>query len=183
MPIRSITLKSAVSALAFAGAVWFVGPADLRAAEEELPLSACADVVGTFLTNNYYLNSDDTRADNRYLLSFTDDGHVLLAGSAEFGVPGYQPFSDGVGAWRCLPSDDGAATFAAIILDFTFPTQSDRAQRIARVDMRGTLDADGETLAGTYALSFVPLDGDPLDDGSLTNRVDFRFDGSKVKAP
>jgi hypothetical protein len=117
------------------------------------------------------------------LLSLTNGGHAFFTDSGEGGEPGYQPFSDGRGAWRCLSNESGRATFAAVILDFTFVGPSDRAQRIARLDVRATFDAGTQTLDGETTLSFVPLAGDPFDPSALGDHAEFTFTGRKLDAP
>jgi hypothetical protein len=151
------------------------------AAEEEI--SECIDAVGTYLTTNVRSASDANQIVSRSLLSLTNGGHAFFTDSGEAGEPGYQPFSDGRGAWRCLSSEGGRDSFSAIILDFTFGSAGDRDQQIARLDLQASFDAASQRLEGKVTLSFVPLAGDPFDPDALSDQTAFTFTGRKLEAP
>ncbi len=68
-------------------------------------------------------------------------------------------------------------------MDFTFADPKDRAQQIARLDLRATYDSGVQRLEGRITLSFVPLAGDPFDPLAMDERAVFTFTGRKIDAP
>ncbi len=156
-----------------------VSPA--MAEDPELPVQACAGAVGTFLTQDTQQGGDGDPVIARSLIALTNGGHVIFVDSGERGEPGYAPFSDGLGRWRCLSKEGESPKLRAIILDFTLPIEGGR--EIARLDLEGTVDASSGTLTATATLSFYPLEGDPLTGGATGNGGQFVVIGHKVVAP
>lgn len=150
------------------------------AAATEEPLEACFDAVGTYLTTNVASEDGETQEVGRSLISFTNGGHAFLTDSNEAGLPGYAPFTEGRGAWRCVSDRTGRLHVRAIILDFTLTTEDEPTQHIARLDYDATYDAETEVLSADVKLYFVPLDGDPLDDDALGDPSVFSFSGVRV---
>ena len=149
----------------------------------ELPLSDCSDLVGTYLTKNFAKGASDETFTSRSLLSFTNGGHTFFTDSGETGEPGFGPFSDGRGAWRCVADEKGATKALATVLDFTFRTQSNPKQQIARLNFEARYDAQTEMISGTIKLYFAPITGDPLESSSLHGGDAFEFTGLRVEAP
>ena len=149
----------------------------------ELPLSDCLDLVGTYLTKNFAKSASDEAFTSRSLLSFTNGGHTFFTDSGEAKERGYGPFSDGRGAWRCVADEKGATKALATVLDFTFPTQSNPKQQIARLNFEARYDAQTKMIGGTIKLYFVPITGDPLKADSLHDGDAFKFTGLRVEAP
>jgi hypothetical protein len=155
-----------------------LGAPPLLADDTDPQIASCIGAVGTYLTRHAVKADDGGDAVMRSLLSLTNGGHAFFTDSAEAGVPGYQPFSDGRGAWRCDADADGTMRFTALILDFTFPDAADTDARIARLDIAADISA--QTISGTTRLGFVPLGGDPFDRAALTDAVEYAFTGVKV---
>ena len=147
-----------------------------------LPLSKCFDAVGTHWTTNY---AKDERGKfmSRSLISLTNGGHAFFTDSGEAGEPGFGPFSDGRGAWRCVSNEKGVTRILATVLDFTFITPSTPKQQIARLDIDASFDAAAEKLSGTMTLYLVPLDGDPLKKVNLKEGATGTFEAQKVVVP
>ena len=133
------------------------------AVAQDLPLSACLDAVGTYIAEKTVASGDAGPS----LISLTTGGHAFLVDANEAGVPGYAPFSDGLGAWRCVAADDETLHIHATVIDFTFITADHPEQQIARLDYTVTYSRNTELFQGTAALYFLPLDSDPTDRGAL----------------
>ena len=112
-------------------------------------IATCSQAVGTYLTSRINEGVSGPEHVGRSLLSLTSDGQAALTDSAQGGVEGYLPFSNGRGVWRCRPSEGETVAFEALILDFTFPTQSEPNPNIARVTFLATVDADSGKLTTT----------------------------------
>jgi hypothetical protein len=149
--------------------------APAMADDPELPVQACAAAVGTYVLR-VAPKGEETRT--RSLLALTNGGHVMFIDSGQRGEPGYAPFSDGLGRWRCLSEQGEKPRLRAIVLDFTFPVEGD--QEIARVDLEGTFDPSSDTLKATATLFFLPLDSDPLSAAAPTSGDHFNVDGRKI---
>lgn len=149
-------------------------------ASEELPLSACFDAVGTYLTKNF-ASDKSGKAASRSLLSLTNGGHAFFTDSGEAGSQVYAPFTDGRGAWRCRSTSDSETAMAITVLDFTLAKPGGRSQAIARLDMEAVRGPSPGRIKGTITLYFVPLDGDPLNVETLGEGRVFRFEGLRVK--
>lgn len=149
-------------------------------ASEELPLSACVDAVGTYLTKNF-ASDRSGKSVSRSLLTLTNGGQAFFTDSREVGSQVYAPFTDGRGAWRCLSASQGESTMAITVLDFTLVETGGRRQAIARLDMQAERGPDPGSIRGTITLYFVPLDGDPLNVEALGEGRVFRFEGLRVK--
>ena len=147
-----------------------------------LPLSKCFDAVGTYLTTNY-AKDEHGKFISRSLISLTNGGHAFFTDSGEAGEPGFGPFSDGRGAWRCVSNEKGVTRFLATVLDFTFITPSTPKQQIGRLDIDASFDAAAEKLSGTMALYLVPFDGDPLKKSNLKEAATGNFEAQKFIAP
>jgi hypothetical protein len=153
-------------------------PTPVLAEDSELPVHACADAVGTFLMKE---TLEDGTTLSRSLIALTNGGHIMFIGSDEQGESGYAPFSDGLGRWRCLSRQGETPMLSAIILDFTFPSGSE--QRLARVDLEGTVDPINGTLNAKATLSFFPLDVDPLNSEPSAQGGEFILVGHKIIVP
>lgn len=150
------------------------------AAATDEPLEACFEAVGTYLTTNVATRDGERQEVGRSLLSLTNGGHAFLTDSNEAGLPGFAPFTDGRGAWRCVSDETGALHVRAIILDFTLETEDQPEQQIARLDYDATYDGGTDTLSADATLAFVPIDGDPLDEDALTDPSAFSFTGVRI---
>jgi|GEM_PF-2716986 len=146
-------------------------------------LAGCSDAVGTFLTRRVNQTVAGAEHVGRSLLSLTGGGHAFFTDSAQGGVAGFQPFTDGRGAWRCVSGDTGTMRFTALILDFTFPNADLPDPSIARLDIEATYDRSINTLTGKTTLAFVPLDGNPMDETQLRDRLTYDFTGSRILLP
>jgi len=175
-------LKLVVLTPAVAIAATFLDAPGTRAQGPGLPLSKCFDAVGTYLTTNY-AKDEHGRFISRSIISLTNGGHAFFTDSGEAGEPGFGPFSDGRGAWRCVSNENGVTRFLATILDFTFITPSAPKQQIGRLDIDASFYAAAEKLSGTLTLYLVPIDGDPLKKSNLKEGATGDFEAQKVVAP
>ena len=82
-----------------------------------------------------------------------------------------------------MSGDQNTVSITAVILDFTLADEARPNQQIARLDYRLTFSGDGSVVEGKVGLGFVPLDGNPLDEATLTNRSSYTLRGQKVIAP
>jgi len=177
---RCLTLV--VLAPAIAAAATVVGASSAGAQGPGLPLSKCLDAVGTYLTTNY-AKDESGKFISRSLISLTNGGHAFFTDSGEAGEPGFGPFSDGRGAWRCLSKEKSLTRFVATVLDFTFITPGFPKQLIGRLDIDGSFDAAADKLSGTMTLYLVPIDGDPLKQSDLKKGAEGTFEAQKVMTP
>jgi hypothetical protein len=167
--------------LVIAAASTLVGASGVRAQSSGLPLSNCLDAVGTYLTTNR-AKDQSGKFLSRSLISLTNGGHAFFTDSGEAGEPGFGPFSDGRGAWRCVSKEKGVTRFKATVLDFTFKAPGCLEQRIGRLQIDGSFDAASQKLSGTMSLYFLPIDGDPLTQSGLTKGAEGTFQAQKVIA-
>ena len=177
---RFLKLVAPVAAIAFAATVLDAPSAGAQG--PGLPLSKCFDAVGTYLTTNY-AKDESGKFISRSLVSLTNGGHAFFTDSGEAGEPGFGPFSDGRGAWRCVSNEKGVTRFLATVLDFTFITPGFPKQLIGRLDIDASFDAAAEKLSGTMTLYLVPIDGDPLNQSNLKEGATGKFEAQKVIAP
>ena len=161
--------------LAAGVALALAGPA--IAAETGQPLSDCAGVVGTWLTDN------PGKEPSRSLISLTADGLVLFADSGEGGGAGFAPFTGSHGAWRCVAGDSGSLKLSATMLDFTLPTPDWPDQKIGRLDIQATVDAAKGTMSGTMKLYLAEIDADPMAEAKLTMDAEGQFGAVRITAP
>lgn len=133
------------------------------AVAQEVPLSECFDAVGTYIAEKTVASADAGPS----LISLTNGGHAFLVDANEAGVEGYAPFSDGLGAWRCVAADADTIHIHATVMDFTFITEDHPEQQIARLDYTVAYDLDSEVFQGTAELFFLPLHSDPTDRDAL----------------
>jgi hypothetical protein len=152
-------------------------------AQMEADLGDCADAVGTYLTKNFRAGGKPEDFMARSLLSLTNGGQAFFTDSGEGGEPGYRPFSDGRGAWRCVSKADGKTRISAMILDFTFAAKDGAKQQIGRLDFDAVFDAGTGKLESKATLYFVPLSGNPLAKSALGQGQKFGLVGEKVSAP
>ena len=118
----AIMRRSILRTLPTAIAACIVATAGSIAAAQDVPLSTCFDAVGTYLTENVATTGGASTDMGRSLLSLTNGGHAFLIDSNERGIDEFAPFSDGLGAWRCLSEDAGTLQLRVTVLDFTFAT-------------------------------------------------------------
>lgn len=147
---------------------------------DDEPLQACFEAVGTYLTTNTASIDGERGMVGRSLLSLTNGGHAFLTDSNEAGIVGFAPFTDGRGAWRCTSDERGRLHLLIIILDFTLATPDHPEQQIARLDYDATYHSRTETLRADAALSFVPIDADPLDEDALEEPFNFTLRGTRI---
>lgn len=141
----------------------------------DLPVEACAEAVGTFLL----ADMPGEGIPDRTLFLLTNGGHAIFVNSGQWGSEDYAPFSDALGSWICLSEAGEPPAFRAVVIDFTAPAEG--GQQVARVDIDGTLDADG-TMTLSMRLSFFPLEGDPLA-GPADDAEPFTIVGERVTVP
>lgn len=146
-------------------------------------IARCMEAVGTYLTRRENRAVEGPERVGRSLLSLTNGGHAFLTDSAGGGVSGFQPFSDGRGVWRCETTGHGEETFSAVILDFTYPTDKYPDPQIARLDIKATYRAGSNQLTGMTTIRFAALDGDPMDEHELKDRIDYGFTGIRITLP
>lgn len=144
-----------------------------------VPLEACGDAAGSYLTRNSATIDGRRSVVGRSLITLTKDGQVFLTDSNEAGIFTFAPFTDGQGTWRCVADRRGRLHVRAIVLDFTEAT-ADPEQRIGRVDYDLTYHARTDTLRAKATLAFAPIDGDPLDRDVFEDPFDFSFRGTRV---
>ena len=176
---RCLTLVGLVLAVAVATSV---STSSAGAQGSGLPLSKCIDAVGSYLTTNSG-KDDSGKFISRSLISFTNGGHAFFTDSGEAGEPGFGPFSDGRGAWRCVSKEKGVTRFVATVLDFTFITPSFSKQLIGRLDINGSFDPTADKLSGTMTLYLVPIDGNPLKQSDLKKGAEGTFEAQKIIVP
>ncbi|MCP4329356.1 MAG: hypothetical protein GY791_13065 [Alphaproteobacteria bacterium] len=152
-----------------------------RAEDPELPVHHCAAAVGTYLATHYRTDGDEQEVASRALLALTNGGHVIRIDSGEAGEPGYSPFSDNLGRWRCLSKEGETPKLSGTFLNFTFPVG--RPQQIARLDFTATYDAEIMVLEGRVGLSFVGLEEDPYDPAIEREETVFGLTAKKIVAP
>jgi hypothetical protein len=145
-----------------------------------LDRAACAGIAGTYVTT---FTDREGVFSSRGLMTFTSDGVLLVADSAQGGVPGvWDPFSSAQGAWSCLAADGGKLSVNALGLNFVLPADG-RTPAFARVDYRAGFEITAGTLSGSATLhigSGKDLEGaDPMARaGRLVD--EFHFDGVRV---
>ncbi len=149
--------------------------------DTEPAIANCFEAVGTYLMRRVNEGVSGPEAVGRSLLSLTNGGHALFTDSAQGGVTGFQPFTNGQGAWRCLNADNGRFHFEALVFDFTIPIEERPDPQIARVDILATFNPDDGTLDGSVSIAFAPLDGDPLDKTSLKIDLGYDFTGQRIE--
>lgn len=172
------------SAAATLALIAMVSTSPAAAQDDAAPqIAACIEAVGTYLTRRENPTVTGPERVGRSLLSLTNGGHAFLTDSAEGGVSGFQPFSDGRGVWRCESAAGGSETFRAMILDFTYPTDRYPDPQIARLDIEATIEAATGQLTGTTTIRFAPLDGDPMDESQLQNPIEYAFTGQRLMLP
>lgn len=138
---------------------------------------ACKGVSGTYLTKNTAKNGGADSFTSRSLLTLGRAGLVLFTDSGEGGESGFAPFTDGRGAWQCLPD----STIVATTLDFTEPKAG--AADIGRLDFKLRYDGEAKSVSGTATLYLVPLGQDPLAAGELKDGREYDIAGQRVAAP
>jgi hypothetical protein len=144
------------------------------------PLSACFDAVGTFLTTNTDVATNEVTS--RGLISLTNGGHFFRTDSNEGGTTGYAPFSETRGAWRCVSDDNGMRHIVATGIDFSHKTAEYPNQTLARIDYDAVYNEDSDSLSGEFTFYFVPIDGNPFDTAEPGKVRGFTFDGIRVIA-
>ncbi len=140
----------------------------------------CSIAVGTYLTTRVNQSAQGEEHTGRSLFSFTNGGHAFLSDSAQGGVEGFQPFSDGRGVWRCTADENDKIEISALILDFTYPTNGKPDPQIARLDIKASYDDTSKEITGKTMISFTALDGDPMDRDALKNPIGYTFTGKKI---
>lgn len=133
------------------------------AVAQDAPLSDCFGAVGTYIAEKTVASADAGPS----LISLTNGGHAFLVDANQAGVEGYAPFSDGLGAWRCIAADPDTIHIHATVMDFTFVTADHPEQQIARLDYTVAYDVESEVFQGTAELYFLPLHSDPTDRDAL----------------
>ena len=136
-------------------------------------------MAGTYLTKNVAKGGSADDFTSRSLMTLGRGGLVLFTDSGEGGEAGFAPFTDGRGAWRCLPNGEIGAT----TLDFTEPTAAKPDAEIGRLDFKLSYDVGGKSLSGTATLYLVPLGQDPLAAGELKDGRQFEITVQRVAAP
>lgn len=149
-------------------------------AADEL-LSACFDAVGTFLTTN--TDVDTGQVASRSLFALTNGGHFFRTDSVEGGGPGYAPFSETRGDWRCVSDDDGEFHILALGIDFSHKTAEFPEQTMARFELDATYNEESDSLEGEFSFYLVPIDADPMDAAPHKGVRSFTFDSIRVTAP
>ena len=144
------------------------------------PLSACFDAVGTFLTTNTDVATNEVTS--RSLISLTNGGHYFRTDSNEGGGPGYAPFSETRGDWRCVSDDDGKLHIVALGIDFSHKTAEFPDQTLAKVDFDAIYDDEGDNLAGKFSFSLFPIAADPMDEATPKHVRNFTFDSIRITA-
>ena len=133
------------------------------AVAQDVPLSECFDAVGTYIAEKTVASADAGPS----LISLTNGGHAFLVDANEAGVGDYAPFSDGLGAWRCVAADADTIHIHATVMDFTFITADHPEQQIARLDYTIAYDRESALFQGTAELYFLPLHSNPTDRDAL----------------
>lgn len=142
----------------------------------------CADAVGTFITMR--VSPIEVQPDyvGRSLLSLGADGQVFTSDTAQRGVLGYDPFSNGQGSWLCLSNKGDTFQLSIRVLQFTQPLSSGDDSEIARLDIRADYDPITGSLNGSARIDFMPVDADPTMTGSAEPRIAYTFSAVRVEA-
>ena len=175
----SMSLPKHIAAGVFAF-VMFGAPA-IAGDSDDLSPAGCKDAVGVYLSERVGQENGKTKVLGRDLLSLTSDSQAYFTDSTEFGLLGFQPFSEGRGTWRCVAVDDKQIQLSYVLLIFTFPTEKDPAPLIARLDFQTTLYRDKGAIEGDATVSFVALDKDPFDDAAVERQIKYTFNGYKIQ--
>ena len=179
-------LAAALATLALAACSNGNAEGDKTSTSTDLPVHACAEAVGTYLTTDKATEPDSPTIDSRSLIALTNGGHVMFIDSGEGGAKTFAPFTDALGRWTCLSQVGEAPRLKATALDFTLPvlTEGDAAtQQIARVDFTATVDPASGVIEADAILAFVPLNADPYGDGATDGALEWQFSGYKIEVP
>ena len=152
----------------------------LLAEESDPEILGCLDAVGTYLTKRTVQIDGKTRVD-RGLIALTNGGHAFVTDSAEGGVAGYQPFSDGRGSWRCLGHEDGKAKLKIVMFDFTTSPDADADRYMARVTTLADADPKTGEVTGSTNVEFLAIDAAPDSKETARPSVGYEFTGVKLE--
>lgn len=167
-----------------AAAVVLAGTAALgsgqAAADASADVAACGAAVGTYVTS---VSDREGVFSSRGLMTLTGDGIVLMADSAQGGVPGiWDPFTGSQGSWKCAGADGEKLQLKAVALNFVVPGDG-RTSAFGRVDYQASFDVKSGELSGKATLSFFA--GQDLEShnpasgpGKLVD--EFQFDAHRV---
>ncbi|MCV0426240.1 MAG: hypothetical protein K5905_12260 [Roseibium sp.] len=150
-------------------------------AEESNPeILGCLDAVGTYLTKRTVTIDEKTRVD-RGLIALTNGGHAFVTDSAEGGVAGYQPFSDGRGSWRCLGHEDGKSKLKIVMFDFTTSPDANADRYMARVTTLADADPETGEVTGLTTVEFLAIDASPDTTDTVRPSVGYDFTGVRLE--
>ncbi|MES0807860.1 hypothetical protein ABLO27_00155 [Roseibium sp. SCPC15] len=150
-------------------------------AEEISPeIGGCLNAVGTYLTKRVVKIKEKTRVD-RGLIALTNGGHAFVTDSAEGGVAGYQPFSDGRGSWKCLGHTDGKAKLKIVMFDFTTSPNADDNRYMARITTLAEASPDTGDVTGSTTVEFLSIDADPDSTETVRDPVSYDFTGVRLR--
>lgn len=150
------------------------------AQRDGLNIRGCQDAVGTYMTNRKSQQDGKTRTD-RGLIAITNGGYAFVTDSAEGGLKGYQPFSDGSGVWRCLGKQDGKDRLKIITFDFTTTPDAETNRYIARVTVEAVADLEAGIISGKSLVEFLAIDAAPDTTDTVRSPVSYEFTGVKLK--
>ncbi|WP_299472269.1 hypothetical protein [uncultured Roseibium sp.] len=159
---------------------FFALPGSNSLAAEAANISGCLDAVGTYMTSRSSVIDGNTRID-RGLIALTNGGHALVTDSAEGGVNGYQPFSSGSGAWRCLGNEAGENKIKIVTFDFTTTPDAETDRYIARVTVSATADPASNSISGNSLVEFLAIDAAPDTAEIVRPSVSYDFTGVKLE--
>ncbi|MET1414474.1 hypothetical protein ABVF61_19540 [Roseibium sp. HPY-6] len=169
---RNLVVPLAVSFFAF--------PGSISLAEEAANISGCLDAVGTYMTSRSSVIDGNNRVD-RGLIALTNGGHALVTDSAEGGVNGYQPFSSGSGAWRCLGTENGRNKIKIVTFDFTTTPNADTDRYMARVTVSASADPASNSISGNSLVEFLAIDAAPNTTDTVRPPVSYDFTGVRLE--
>ena len=142
----------------------------------------CDAAIGTYLMTKLIENGGKAAPEARAILALNPKGQAIFTDAAQGGGADYQPFSDAFGSWICKPSTAGNLDLKIVLLDFTYATEAMPDQVIARIDTSASLPSGEAALVGSTVVSFVDIDGDPLDVDQLERIFDYTFAAQKILA-
>jgi len=169
-----IKFAASLAALGFA-----YTPLPAASQDTGLNIRGCLDAVGTYMTKRSSEQEGKARID-RGLIAITNGGHAFVTDSAQGGLEGYQPFSDGRGAWRCLGKQDGKDKIKIITFDFTTTPNATTDRLIARVTVEAVSDPQTGTISGKSLVEFLAIDADPYTTDTVRPSVPYDFTGVRI---
>lgn len=166
--------------LAFVCVFVLAGAPEPSFSQESGPnIGGCLDAVGTYMTERTSQLDGKSRID-RGLIALTNGGHAFVTDSAQGGLEGYQPFSNGSGVWRCLGKEGGKDKLKIMTFDFTTTPNAETDRYIARVTVEAIADPVANVISGTSVVEFLAIDAAPDSTKTVRPPVSYDFKGVRL---